>query len=405
MVFIRKIKKANRIYYAKVESYREGGKVKQKVIEYLGKNPSGIENKKNDILDQVNAIAVKQVQAVSLVHHFALDLGLPKMLGSKACILLPFIYNQIIEPVSFQALRGWVEQHAVHTVLNEKEFSINEFKSAVDYFNKLNFEIIENKLQQRFSVYNKGLGVVFTDITDVCFNITDRVSKLDLNDVGKTNKQIKIVFATSLKHGFPLYYSLFQEKSGTENLYQVLFNNLKKGFHGIILHKGKSGKKNIKQLVASELNGIIGLQLSSDICKEYAGIINTDEIKHNQNKLEINKTELFFKGFDYMGGKLIVVYNFEQELLHKNLNLFKKKFDKHSEYAGYSFIYHNTDIDDKSVVRKYFENDFDPKYFSNAASFLDEFSKGIWTYKYIEAYFKICYLTICLTSWMRFKSK
>lgn len=39
MSFIRKIKRGNRIYLAEVENKREGVKVRQKVIRYLGVSP------------------------------------------------------------------------------------------------------------------------------------------------------------------------------------------------------------------------------------------------------------------------------------------------------------------------------------------------------------------------------
>jgi hypothetical protein len=41
MAFIRRIKKKSGIYLAKVESYRKEGKVKQRVIKYLGKEIDG----------------------------------------------------------------------------------------------------------------------------------------------------------------------------------------------------------------------------------------------------------------------------------------------------------------------------------------------------------------------------
>lgn len=49
MAFIRKIKKGDAIYLAKVESYREGDKVKQRVLEYVGKEEDGIPVQKVDI--------------------------------------------------------------------------------------------------------------------------------------------------------------------------------------------------------------------------------------------------------------------------------------------------------------------------------------------------------------------
>ena len=42
MTFIRKIKRGDAIYLAKVESHREDGKVKQRVIEYIGKEENRV---------------------------------------------------------------------------------------------------------------------------------------------------------------------------------------------------------------------------------------------------------------------------------------------------------------------------------------------------------------------------
>jgi hypothetical protein len=41
MSFVRKIKKGKSTYLAKVENYRKDGKVKQRVIEYIGKEENG----------------------------------------------------------------------------------------------------------------------------------------------------------------------------------------------------------------------------------------------------------------------------------------------------------------------------------------------------------------------------
>ncbi len=49
MAFIRKIKKGDSIYLANVESSREYGKVKQRMIEYIGKHEIGVAIQKVDI--------------------------------------------------------------------------------------------------------------------------------------------------------------------------------------------------------------------------------------------------------------------------------------------------------------------------------------------------------------------
>jgi hypothetical protein len=39
-IYVRKVKQGNRVYHYLVTSYREGGKVKQKKLKYLGAHPT-----------------------------------------------------------------------------------------------------------------------------------------------------------------------------------------------------------------------------------------------------------------------------------------------------------------------------------------------------------------------------
>ena len=70
MAFIRRIKKGGAIYLAKVESYREDEKVKQRVLEYVGKEENGIAVQKVDI-NKIGVENVKQYADVSVLHQLA----------------------------------------------------------------------------------------------------------------------------------------------------------------------------------------------------------------------------------------------------------------------------------------------------------------------------------------------
>jgi len=59
MSYIRKIKKNNSVYLAEVESYRKEGKVKQRVLRYLGKEIDGKAVKRVSS-DNIEVVAVKQ---------------------------------------------------------------------------------------------------------------------------------------------------------------------------------------------------------------------------------------------------------------------------------------------------------------------------------------------------------
>jgi hypothetical protein len=73
MAFIRKIKKGASTYLAKVESYREDGKVKQRVIEYVGKEQNGVAIQKVDV-NKLEVTNVKHYADVSVIYQLCKQL-------------------------------------------------------------------------------------------------------------------------------------------------------------------------------------------------------------------------------------------------------------------------------------------------------------------------------------------
>ncbi len=66
MSFIRKIKRGNRIYLAEVENYRDGVKVHQKLIRYLGPDPTCLQN---DIPFKINDLKLTRFARTLSNHH------------------------------------------------------------------------------------------------------------------------------------------------------------------------------------------------------------------------------------------------------------------------------------------------------------------------------------------------
>jgi len=60
MSFIRRIKRKNSVYFAEVENYREGNKVKQRVIRYVGKEVEG---------EVVRRVESKSIEIESVSHY------------------------------------------------------------------------------------------------------------------------------------------------------------------------------------------------------------------------------------------------------------------------------------------------------------------------------------------------
>jgi hypothetical protein len=87
MAFIRKIKKKGSVYLAEVESYRKDGKVKQRVLRYIGKEVDGEIIRKVGT-DSIEIESVKKYLDYKVLHNIATNIGLLEMLGGKGRYIL-----------------------------------------------------------------------------------------------------------------------------------------------------------------------------------------------------------------------------------------------------------------------------------------------------------------------------
>ena len=118
MAFIRKIKKGDAIYLAKVESYREDGKVKQRVLEYVGKEENGIPVQKVDI-NKVEVANVQQYADVSILYQLAVELKLNYLLGKHHKAIIALLIAHLICKGSILRVSRWIESSTI------KEQNIN----------------------------------------------------------------------------------------------------------------------------------------------------------------------------------------------------------------------------------------------------------------------------------------
>ena len=78
MMFLREIKMKGGVYLARVKSYREDGKTKQKIVEYLGKKDKGKVVRRVSVGD-LQVVEVKESLACGVVHGLAEELGVVRL--------------------------------------------------------------------------------------------------------------------------------------------------------------------------------------------------------------------------------------------------------------------------------------------------------------------------------------
>ena len=104
MTFIRKIKKPSGTYLAEVESYRIDGKVKQRVIKYLGKEIDG-KAEKRVLASEIKIDNVKRSFDVLAIDTIARELGITSLANKH---VLALVYSQILEKRSINQLEEWL---------------------------------------------------------------------------------------------------------------------------------------------------------------------------------------------------------------------------------------------------------------------------------------------------------
>jgi len=204
MSFIRKMKKGRSVYLVKVESYRQDGKVKQRVIEYIGKEEEGKVIPKKTTQSDFNITKVTQFLDILTVDTIAKSLEIPDFLGNNSKYLLSLIYSHLNKKVSVYKLPEWAEKTEISNILKLKKITAKDLYTAIEKFAEMDFEIIQKMLAEKFRSIEDDNRIAVLDITDTYFNGKDADWKSRRGKNGKYDKLIQIALAVTFNRKFHL---------------------------------------------------------------------------------------------------------------------------------------------------------------------------------------------------------
>ena len=400
MAFIRKIKKKSGTYLVEVEGYRENGKVKQRVIKYLGKEIDGKPVKKV-FANKIEVKSVKQSLDVLAIDRIANELKLKSL---ENPYVLSLIYSQLLEDKSINKLERWMRYTEIPDILGFDNVSVKKLYESLAEINDEDFERINNRLFEVFNKYEDISNTTIIDVTDTYFagskiNIKKRKGK-----DGKVRKLIQVGLAVSFKHGFPIFHKKYHGNLSGIDIYKDMSIELKnKGISSMIMDRGMLSKENIEMALELKFKIIAGLKKNSLLISEFIEPIKRDDIYSAKCRVPLKKTTVFIKEFNYMRGKLIVVYNPELEVVKKELN-FEKDIESNFD-VGYSLIYHNTKYSSEEVVNRYYDKDMVERAFKQIKGVLSLRPIRVWLSNHIEGHIKICYLAYAILSLINYKLK
>jgi transposase len=402
MSFIRKVKTKSGTYLTEVESYREDGKVKQRFIKYLGREVDNVPARKV-LSSDIQAKSVKRSIDVFAIHQMSKQLGLDEMVDP---LIMALVYSQILDSNSINKLQKWLENTEIPDMLKLKNFSTQKLYETISNISDLDFKSIEKKLFLKFSEFEKSKDAAIIDVTDTYFEGNKIDGKRRKGKESKVRKLVQIGLAVSLKYGFPILHETYHGNLSDLQIFKDMTIKLKdRGIKSLIMDRGMLSIPNLQTLLKLELKTISGLKNGTLETKNIIKSINREEIYSLKNRVKLKNTSVYINSFEFMSGTLIVCYNPQLEWIKRESAYENEDDSEKPKYLGYSLIFHNTQLDDKEVVKKYYEKDVVERAFKQMKGVLNLRPVRVWLKNHIESHVKICYLSYAILTLMNYKLK
>jgi transposase len=404
MAFIRKIKKGASTYLAKVESYREDGKVKQRVIEYVGKEENGVATQKVDV-NKLEVTNVKHYADVSVIYQLCKQLNLNYLLGKHHKSILALLIAHLVCKGSILRISEWINQSTIKETVGLDEISIEMLYNSLDYLEDCDFDKIEQALFEQWNKIAPSDNKAYVlDVTDTYYNGKDDATPVRKGKDGKVSKLIQIGLAVSFDNGFPILHKSFNgNMSNIKILEDVMQTIAKRGLKTIVLDRGFYSEANVTDMNKLKMKMIVGVKQSIGIKNNILSKINRDEMYIKKNLIQLKNTVVYAKEQDFLFGKLVVIYNPKYEVMKKDKMLADDASDADVKYVGYSLLFHNTNLAIDQVVKKYFDKDIVERSFRTMKGEVQLHPIRLWLPNRVNAHVKICYLSMCVLSLMQYR--
>ena len=283
MAFIACKKKNGRAYFCKVESYREAGKIKQRVLEYYGvhvprkeANALPITKKSAVATYRFGDIALLYLAADSINMIDVINKYVPKRQGLPLGmeLFLTVAHRLLGDKPSSANLSRWVNTTHLPLLLNfdAERISSNtqsylmdklyDREHNIDHILRISTELYGNALR----LFGKKDDVFFYDITSTYFEGKScMIAKMGYNRDGNLDKlQINIGMVANGNYGIPLMTKVFEGNvNDAETVYEMVYYTKfvigkKKGL--LIMDRGMDSEDNIRILDTVKYDYIVGLR-------------------------------------------------------------------------------------------------------------------------------------------------
>jgi len=298
MTFIRKVKVGNKTYLAEVKSIRQGNKVRQEFIRYVGREING-ERIFSGSAEQIEVTSVKIWAPLIVLDRLAKQVNLSELLGNYGDYLLSIVYAHCIEPKSLNQMEDWFTRTDLHNILKIKEVSEEKLYNALDSIDERNLSVMQKKIFEKVTeTYNLHPKGYFFDVTNVYFYGTEcPIAKKGHNKEGSHNPQVQIGLAVTKEEGIPIFHKTFQGNifdARTLQEFLVEFSYLNVEDVTIVWDRGVTSEVNIIDAKKVGFEVICGLAIKQDVQKIVEEMLDKkDDFMQLKNRVRLKNTVFY----------------------------------------------------------------------------------------------------------------
>lgn len=347
--------------------------------------------------DDVRVMEVRRSMDVDAVHRIAQKLGIGSFIPAVSMIM---VYSQLLDRPSINRMDDYLKTTEILRYLGISGISTDDLYGSLSDINDLDFTRIEKYLSRLFLDLEGNRRTVVIDVTDTYFTGDSLESLPRKGKDGRIRKLLQIALVVSEKKGFPLLHRTYGGNISNRMIMDDLVKDLwLNGYTVIIVDRGMSDRERIKAMLDLGFTMICGLRKTKDLIT-IIDTVDRGDIYTKSHRVKLKNTEVYCKSIDYLRGRIIIVFNPSLEVVKKAHYYEHSSNEKVARYLGYSIIYHNTDLSDAYVVKKYYDKESVERAFKQIKGILDIRPVRVWLKSHIEGQVKICYLAYAILSYL-----
>ena len=245
-MFIQRTKRKakDKVYHSVVlmENYREGKKVKHRIITSLTKWPEHIVNDLEKLLKGKAVISLDDMElsngksygAIQVIKHIADELGITHALGNskQARLAMVQIAGRIIAQQSRNYIANqWIKSQDIEGVFKVSDFNEDSLYSNLDWLSKNQQQQIEKRIF-KYRYKNKTVKQMFLyDVTSSYFEGTqNELADYGYNRDKKKGKKQIVVGLMLDEQGYPLTIEVFRGNTSDTKTVSSQLKKLKETF-------------------------------------------------------------------------------------------------------------------------------------------------------------------------------